>query len=69
MENQYQSNQPELTTGEYFQLYELLNKMHLSGKLLGTEMEQLLWKAGLTKIEAGKYEAPSGEILSMIVKQ
>ncbi len=68
MGNQYQSNQPELTTGEYFQLYDLLNKMYLSGKLLATEMDQLLWKAGLTKIEAGQYQDPSGAIL-LIVKQ
>lgn len=68
MENQYQSNQPELTTGEYLQLHDLLNKMYLSGKLLATEMDQILWKAGLTKIDTGKYEDPSGSILQ-IVKQ
>ncbi len=68
MENQYQSNQPELTIGEYIQLYELLNKMYLSGKLLRTEMEQILWKAGLIKIADGKYQDASGTILE-IVKQ
>lgn len=68
MGNQYQSNQPELTTGEYLQLHELLNKMLLLGKIQLTEMEDILQKSGLTKIEAGKYEDPSGTILE-IVKQ
>lgn len=68
MGNQYQSNQPELTTGEYFQLYDLLNKLRVSGKIQLTEMEDLLLKSGLIKIESNKYEDPSGSIL-LIVKQ
>jgi hypothetical protein len=50
---------------EHFELHRSLNKLVKLGKLSTEEMEFLLAKSGLTKIEDNTYRDDSGAILTM----
>lgn len=60
----------QLAPVEHFKLHNILYKMVYMGKISKEEMESLLVKSGLTKIEEGVYLDESGSTLTMnIVKQ
>lgn len=54
-----------LTPGEYLTLYSLLHKMLLIGNIQQEELESLLQKFGLTKIEADSYKDSTGNNYKM----
>lgn len=54
-----------LTPGEYLTLYSLLHKMLLIGNIQQEELESLLQKCGLTKIEADLYKDSAGNNYKM----
>lgn len=60
----------EMTTTDHFDLHNVLNKMVLTDKISQEEMDNLLTKSGLTKIETGVYEDKNGSVLTMnVLKQ
>lgn len=65
MGNLNNQNTPLLTPGEYLTLYSLLHKMLLIGNIQEEELESLLQKCGLTKIEADLYKDSAGNNYKM----
>ena len=60
----------EMTTTDHFDLHNVLNKMVLMDKISQEEMDNLLTKSGLTKIETGVFKDENGAVLTMtILKQ
>jgi hypothetical protein len=55
----------EMTTTDHFDLHNVLNKMVLMDKISQEEMDNLLTKSGLTKLETGVYEDENGSVLAM----
>lgn len=55
----------EMTTTDHFDLHNVLNKMMLMDKISQEEMDNLLTKSGLTKLETGVYEDENGSVLAM----
>lgn len=55
----------EMTTTDHFDLHNVLNKMMLMDKISQEEMDNLLTKSGLTKLETGVYEDANGSVLAM----
>lgn len=55
----------EMTTADHFDLHNVLNKMVLMDKISQEEMDNLLTKSGLTKLETGIYEDANGSVLAM----
>jgi hypothetical protein len=55
----------EMTTTDHFDLHNVLNKMVLMDKISQEEMDNLLTKSGLTKLETGVYEDANGSVLTM----
>jgi len=55
----------EMTTTDHFDLHNVLNKMVLMDKISQEEMDNLLTKSGLTKLETGVYEDANGSVLAM----
>ena len=55
----------EMTTTDHFDLHNVLNKMVLTDKISQEEMDNLLTKSGLTKLETGVYEDANGSVLAM----
>lgn len=55
----------EMTTTDHFDLHNVLNKMMLMDKISQEEMDNLLTKSGLTKLETGIYEDANGSVLAM----
>jgi hypothetical protein len=55
----------EMTTTDHFDLHNVLNKMVLMDKISQEEMDNLLTKSGLTKLETGVYEDVNGSVLAM----
>lgn len=55
----------EMTTTDHFDLHNVLNKMVLMDKISQEEMDNLLIKSGLTKIETGVYKDENGSVLAM----
>jgi hypothetical protein len=55
----------EMTTTDHFDLHNVLNKMVLMDKISQEEMDNLLAKSGLTKLETGVYEDANGSVLAM----
>ena len=55
----------EMTTTDHFDLHNVLNKMVLMDKISQEEMDNLLIKSGLTKLETGVYEDANGSVLAM----
>lgn len=60
----------EMTTTDHFDLHNVLNKMVLTDKISQEEMDNLLTKSGLTKIETSVYKDENGSVLTMnVLKQ
>ena len=60
----------EMTTTDHFDLHNVLNKMVLMDKISQEEMDNLLTKSGLTKIETGVFKDENGAVLIMkVLKQ
>jgi len=60
----------EMTTTDHFDLHNVLNKMVLMDKISQEEMDNLLTKSGLTKIETGVFKDENGAVLTMnVLKQ
>jgi hypothetical protein len=60
----------EMTTTDHFDLHNVLNKMVLMDKISQEEMDNLLIKSGLTKIETGVFKDENGSVLNMnVLKQ
>jgi len=60
----------EMTTTDHFDLHNVLNKMVLMDKISQEEMDNLLTKSGLTKLETGVYKDENGSVLTMnVLKQ
>jgi hypothetical protein len=60
----------EMTTTDHFDLHNVLNKMVLMDKISQEEMDNLLTKSGLTKIETGVFKDENGALLTMkVLKQ
>lgn len=55
----------EMTTTDHFDLHNVLNKMVLMDKISQEEMDNLLIKSGLTKLETGVYKDENGSVLAM----
>lgn len=55
----------EMTTTDHFDLHNVLNKMVLMDKISQEEMDNLLIKSGLTKIETSVYKDENGSVLAM----
>ena len=55
----------EMTTTDHFDLHNVLNKMVLMDKISQEEMDNLLTKSGLTKLETGVYKDENGSVLAM----
>lgn len=64
IQNNYVQMQ-EITTTDHFDLHNVLNKMVLMDKISQEEMDNLLTKSGLTKLETGVYEDANGSVLAM----
>ena len=64
IQNNYVQMQ-EITTTDHFDLHNVLNKMVLMDKISQEEMDNLLIKSGLTKIETGVYKDENGSVLAM----
>jgi hypothetical protein len=59
-----------MTTTDHFDLHNVLNKMVLMDKISQEEMDNLLTKSGLTKIETGVFKDENGAVLTMkVLKQ
>lgn len=52
-------------TTEHFNLFNALSKLVTLGKIKQDEMENLLAKSGLSKIDKNHYKDDSGNILTM----
>jgi hypothetical protein len=69
IQNNYNQMQ-EITTTDHFDLHNVLNKMVLMDKISQEEMDNLLIKSGLTKIETGVFKDENGSVLNMnVLKQ
>lgn len=55
----------EMTTTDHFDLHNVLNKMVLMDKISQEEMDNLLIKSGLTKLETSVYKDENGSVLAM----